>query len=212
MQAYALKWAENKTTPVLGANYDYSVFIPGMDNTVTSLTLTGAVNGGTWSVRIRNNKGTFPVFPNPFSYTFPSYSDPIWWILDATGTRQGSVRNLQVLTSAFDQKTTFKYGLFGDVEVDALGTFSSDGYDSSKGTYSNQLAALLAAGGGKHTFPDGKVATYLEATGNLGSNGNIISNGNTQIMGNADAGTRRIATSAAATSTARPRPPRPWNP
>src|SRR5262245_35561481 len=58
MQAYALEWAKTKTTPILGTNYDFSVF--GTNLAATTITLTGSINGGTYSVAIQNNKGTAP--------------------------------------------------------------------------------------------------------------------------------------------------------
>ena len=197
MQAYALAWAANKTTPSIPTSWDFA-FVGGTPTQVTPpppappyyiVTNSGAINGGTWTVTVQNNKGTEvlnslgtqTIFPNPFSYDYPTFVNPIWFILTATATRGKNVRTIQVLTSAFDTSSTFKYGLFGNVQVDALGTFSSDGFNSSNGTYASQAT-------NHHTFPNGKTATYADATGNLGSNGNIIANGNTQIMGNATPG------------------------
>ncbi len=130
----------------------------------------GSMNQGTYVVTLANTAGTSPAFVDPFSTNY---------LIHSTGRHGAQVQNLEVITSAIDNGNLFKYGLFGDVVVDAGGTFTSDGYKSSGGPYNATQT---------HTFPDGKTVKYANATGSLGSNGNIITGGNAMVMGNATPG------------------------
>src|SRR5687768_3404858 len=167
LNAYATEWVKTSTTPLLSpTQYDFMV----MSN--PSPVVTGNINRGSFSVTVTNSAGTLPAFQNPFTVSY---------IFVSTGTRDKVQRSIEVVTKAVDLGNRFKDGLFGDVEVDALGTFSSDGFNSTKGSYASQPKNT-------YTFPSGKTSTYVNASGNIGSNGNIITGGSAQIMGNATPG------------------------
>jgi hypothetical protein len=142
------------------------------------VTVTGTVNAGTYSAAVADASGlAVDAAGNPVAFGGPFFAGG--YLITSAGTHGKLTRTLEVLVQAVDLSNPFKYGLFGDVEVDALGTFQSDGYDSSKGVYNASKT---------YTFPDGKTVAYADATGNVGSNGNIVTNGNVVIMGNATPG------------------------
>jgi len=169
LSAYANDWAQKIVTPTTS---DYIVIAN------PAPIIKGNVNRGSYVATLEDIPSTSPVFTTPFT-TFK---------ITSTGTKDKVTRSIEVVTAAVDKSNLFKYGLFGDVTVTAGGTFNSDGYDSSKGTYAAQLAALLAAGKGTYKFPDGKSTTYIDATGSIGSNGDIKTGGAAMVMGNANAG------------------------
>jgi hypothetical protein len=158
-------------------------------------TINGTVNGGTYTVAVTSTSAVAMVDPAGntvvFSGPFPpptgqpdqyGYAPRTGYKLISSGTFNGVTRSLQIVTSAVNNANPFQGGLFGDVQVDALGTFFSDGYNSAKGSYASQAK-------NSYTFPStGKTFTYADTTGSIGSNHNIITNGNVTIMGNSTPG------------------------
>jgi hypothetical protein len=171
LTGYSFAWLKaGNATPVVPTGNptpDYMIFAGA---TVTNI---GTVNSGTFSAVVTNTTpGATVVYTGPFAPTAP----PNGYLITSAGTRNGLTRTLQVVVGAVDNSQLFKDGLFGDVQVDALGTFFSDGYDSTKGAYASQP---------KQTWNG---ISYVDPTGNIGSNGNIITNGSVTVMGNATPG------------------------
>jgi type II secretory pathway pseudopilin PulG len=187
LQAYADEWVKTSAVPDWtlppwsGTKPDFAVYADPVP------IVTGKVNRGSYSVSITNKPTAAPVgTPFTTAVTTPFAT----FIIISTGTKDKVVRNIEVVTKATDLGQLFPKGLFGDVEVDALGTFSSDGYDSAKGSYASQTKQT-------YTFPSGKTATYVNSTGSIGSNGNIITGGSAQIMGDANPGPGKTLTGGA---------------
>src|SRR6185436_19081597 len=61
LQAYADKWKVNKATPIAPSGIltsaDYYCFADPAQATATQFSFTGNINGGTWTVTVRNNLG-----------------------------------------------------------------------------------------------------------------------------------------------------------
>jgi hypothetical protein len=155
-----------------------------------AVVIVGTVNGGTFRAELSNtgNNAVNTVYTGPFApppgvnWTPTSgYAPPTGYQIVSQGTINGVTRTLQTITKGVNTAVPFQGGLFGDVQVDALGTFFSDGFNSTKGTYASQATHT-------YTFPGGKTFTYADTTGSIGSNGNIITNGNVTVMGNSTPG------------------------
>jgi len=159
--------------------YPFGSYTTTPDQSVIAQNLpivTGTVNEGTFSAAITRPGGATPVFAGPFLAS--------GYLITSKGTKNKTTRTIETVVAAVDLSSKFKYGLFGDVQVDALGTFFSDGFNSKKpdGSY-NAYAATNT-----YTLPNGSTVMGADATGNLGSNGNIVTNGSVVVLGNATPG------------------------
>lgn len=166
LTAYSQAYAQNNNqTPSSSADF--------MVISNSTPTITGNMNGGTFTATVANPSGTTPVYQGP--YISGGY------IITSKGVHQKMTRTLEVTVAAVDLTNPFRYGLFGDVSVDAGGSFFADGFDSTKGTYASQPKNTK-------TFSDGKTYSYVDATGNIGSNGAIGVTNNVTVMGNVTPG------------------------
>lgn len=176
LTAYSYDYiAAGNTNPT----YPFGSYTSTPDHSVISQNLpivTGTVNEGIFSAAITRPGGATPVYAGPFLAS--------GYLITSKGTKNKTTRTIETVVGAVDLTSKFKYGLFGDVEVDALGTFFSDGFNSKKpdGTY-NAYAATTS-----YTLPNGSTVMGANATGSLGSNGNIVTNGSVVVLGNATPG------------------------
>lgn len=111
---------------------------------------SGATGGGSWAVTIT------PTFAGPGDYT-----------LAVTGSFGPAAQGLEVVIGIDDG---LEFGLFGRDGISMSGSFSTDSYDSSAGTYASQVSGGFAGDGG-----------------DLGSNGGINAGGGT-VHGDATPG------------------------
>lgn len=174
----------NPTTPA-GADYlligGPGTFVQVNGTAVATIVIGGSVNGGTYTAWLQNTTpGAATVFTGVFAPPTGA-APPNGYLITSAGTFNKVTRTIQIVTQAVNNNGVFQGGLFGNVQVDALGTFFSDGFNSAKGTYASQAT-------NSYTFPGGKTFTYADTTGSIGSNGNIITNGNVTVMGNSTPG------------------------
>lgn len=176
LTAYSKDWikAGNVDPTYATAKPDYSI----LAQNAATITTTGKINGGTFTTTLSSTTaGSTDAYTGPFSPTAPVNG----YLIVSKGTFNGVSRTVQIVTKAVNNNGMFNGGLFGDVEVDALGTFFSDGYNSKNGDYSSQKKQNWVG-------PDGKTYSYVDATGSIGSNGNIVTNGSATIIGNSTPG------------------------
>lgn len=106
--------------------------------------------------------------------------------ITSRGEARGESRGIITWITAESESGVFKYGLFGDVYLDASGNIKTDGYDSSLGSYASQAKTKV----GKDTVA-GK-------SGHIGSNGALSVQGSSMVYGNATPGPGKTVTGGGA--------------
>ena len=84
-------------------------------------------------------------------------------------TSWGNVTTVYV--GASPEEIIFTRALFGDLDLDASGSVTTDSYESDLGTYASQAVNIHGPTG----------LTFAKANGTLGSNGNISKQGDRQL-------------------------------
>lgn len=93
--------------------------------------------------------------------------------ITSVGEARNEKRGIVTYISAQEDSGVFKYGLFGDVYMDAGGNIKTDGYNSLLGLWKDQITG---------NAPGFDVANM---TGHVGSNGNVDISGSSVVYGNA---------------------------
>lgn len=135
--------------------------------------ISGSMHGGSYTVTIS------PAYAGLGEYKITSIGSHK---TSSGGQVLGEKRGIETWIVAEETDGAFKYGLFGDLYLDAGGTINTDGYNSTKGSYAAQAV---------NTVGKTKVANM---TGHVGSNGNVDVSGSSVIYGNATPGPKDAVT------------------
>jgi len=183
---FSMSITGQKTTLTMSnADAAYHAAEAGVDDALNKLNAykdKGATSGADWNiddmitevdgVKVNQITGTF----KDGSFTViiePAYAGLGEYKISSTGVAHGETRGIVTWISAEEDPGLFKYGLFGDVVLDAGGTLDTDGWDSTKGSYTPTVNA------------DG---TYHNKTGHVASNGDVELSNNVKVYGNATPG------------------------